>query len=282
MAGSTRTAPSAAPAGESNGERGAQAIHRAMTVLEAFTNVRPALTLTEISDYAELTVPTAHRMVRALQSRGYVTHDPITGYYSLGSSVMRLAQVILRRGDRGEIGALAVPHLQRLRDVTGETAGIHTMVGLDRVCIAEFPSPQIVRMMSGVGHVYPLYAGASGKALLSGLSPERCEELLSKVTLNKVTRNTITNVAKLRKEVAKARELGYATSISETTAAASAIAAPVFGPDGVVAAINVAGPSSRWTIEAMQAAVPTLLETVALLSEHLGSPEHGLHATAHR
>src|SRR5690606_37464501 len=136
---------------------GAQAIHRAMTVLEAFTVGRPALTLTEITDYAGLTVPTAHRMVRALQSRGYVTHDPITGHYSLGSSVMRLAQVILRRGERGEVGALAVPHLERLRDLTGETASIHAMVGLDRVCIAEFPSHEVVRMTSGVGHVYPLY-----------------------------------------------------------------------------------------------------------------------------
>jgi DNA-binding IclR family transcriptional regulator len=274
-----RSARPTTPAAASTGERGAQAIHRAMTVLEAFSAGRAALTLTEISEYASLTVPTAHRMVRALQSRGYVTHDSITGYYSLGSSVMRLAQVILRRGERGQVGALAFPHLERLRDVTEETASIHTMIALDRVCIAEFPSHQIVRMTSGVGHVYPLYAGAAGKALLSGLSPERCEELLTNLSLSKVTPNTLTDIDELRNEIAQAREVGYATSVSETTASASALAAPVFGPEGVVAAINVAGPSSRWTMEAMQRALPTLLDTVALLSEQLGSPEHGLHPT---
>jgi DNA-binding IclR family transcriptional regulator len=268
--------PTPTPSAEAASERGAQAIHRAMTVLEAFSAVRPSLTLTEITEHAGLTVPTAHRMVRALQSRGFVTHDPITGQYSLGSSVMRLAQVMLRRAEPSQVAALAIPHLERLRDQTGETAGIHTIIGLDRVCVAEFPSPQIVRMASGIGQVYPLYAGAAGKALLSGLSAEECEEVLAKEHFNKVTPNTITNVDELRSDIEEARRTGYATSISETTASASALAAPIFGADGVVAAINIAGPSNRWTLEAMHAAVPELLETVALLGELLGSAEHGL------
>jgi IclR family acetate operon transcriptional repressor len=248
-----------------------------MTVLEAFTAIRPSLTLTEITEYAGLTVPTAHRMVRAMQSRGYITHDPITGYYSLGSSVMRLAQVMLRRGERSQVAALAIPHLERLRDVTGETAGIHTIIGLDRVCIAEFPSHHVVRMASGVGQVYPLYAGAAGKALMSGLSPERCEEMLSMEHLSKMTPNTITDLDLLRREIAEAREAGYATSLAETTASASALAAPLYGADGVVAAINIAGPATRWTLEAMHAALPALRDTVALLGEHLGSTDRGMH-----
>ncbi|MCU1482177.1 MAG: putative transcriptional regulator, IclR family [Subtercola sp.] len=266
-----------APAAEASGERGAQAIHRAMTVLEAFSSVRPSLTLTEITDYAGLTVPTAHRMVRALQSRGYITHDPITGYYSLGSSVMRLAQVMLRRSEQSQVATLAIPHLERLRDLTGETAGIHTIIGRDRVCVAEFPSHHIVRMASGIGCVYPLYAGAAGKALLSGLAPERCEEMLALEQLSKLTPNTIIDIDQLRREIAEAREVGYATSVAETTASASALAAPVYGADGVVAAINIAGPATRWTLDAMHAALPALMETVALLGEHLGSTDHGLH-----
>ena len=258
-------------------ERGAQAIHRAMTVLEAFTTGRPSASLTEITEYTGLTVPTAHRMVRALQSRGYLTHDPITGQYSLGSSVMRLAQVVLRRSEQDQVVALAMPHLEMLRDLTGETAGIHTIIGTDRMCVAELASHQIVRMTSGVGHIYPLYAGAAGKALLCGMEPARLDALLAKQKLAKVTPNTITDLAQLRKEIKAARTNGYATSFAETTPSANALAAPLFGPDGVVAAINIAGPVTRWTTEAMQAAVPTLLETTAILSEHLGSREHGLH-----
>jgi IclR family acetate operon transcriptional repressor len=139
------------------------------------------------------------------------------------------------------------------------------------------PSRHIVRMVSGVGHVYPLYAGAAGKALLSGLSPERCEEVLAMEHLNRVTPNTITDIDKLRREVAEARAVGYATSVAETTASASALAAPVYGPDGVLAAINIAGPETRWTLDAMHAALPALMETVTLLGEHLGNTEHGTH-----
>ena len=109
-----RTAQAAGDSDAGTEERGAQAIHRALTILEVFSTVNPSVSLTAISEFAGLTVPTAHRMVRALQSRGYVTHDPITGHYSLGSAVMKLAQVLLVRGEQDQLLGLANPHLEAL------------------------------------------------------------------------------------------------------------------------------------------------------------------------
>lgn len=252
-------------------ERGAQAIHRALTILEVFSTINPSVSLTEISEFAGLTVPTAHRMVRALQARGYVTHDPITGHYGLGPSVMKLAQVLLLRGEQDQLLTLSMPHLEALRDLTDETVSLHVAVGSSRVCIAEFVSHQVVRMAMGVGRVFPLYAGAAGKALLSGMSDEALDEILGGETkLVLPASSTAITLSRLKRELMSVREDHYATSDGETVAGAAGIAAPVFGPRGVEAAINIAGPATRWTRTAMTGVVPQLLETAATISEHLG------------
>jgi DNA-binding IclR family transcriptional regulator len=252
-------------------ERGAQAIHRALTILEVFSTVNPSVSLTEISEFAGLTVPTAHRMVRALQSRGYVTHDPITGHYGLGPSVMKLAQVLLVRGEQDRLLTLSMPHLEALRDLTDETVSLHVSIGNSRVCIAEFVSHQDVRMAMGVGRVFPIYAGAAGKALLSGMSESALDEVLGgEAKLVLPGSSTVITASRLKRELMSVREDHYATSDGETVVGATAIAAAVFGPRGVEAAINIAGPASRWTRSAMNAYVPKLLETAATISEHLG------------
>jgi DNA-binding IclR family transcriptional regulator len=266
-----RAAPAATEGDGVSEERGAQAIHRALTILEVFSSVNPSVTLTEISEFAGLTVPTAHRMVRALQSRGYVTHDPITGHYSLGSSVMKLAQVLLVRGEQDQLLTLSTPHLEALRDLTNETVSLHVSVGNSRVCIAEFVSHEVVRMAMGVGRVFPIYAGAAGKALLSGMSEPALDAILGgEAKLVLPGSSTVITSSRLKRELMSVREDHYATSDGETVHGAAAIAAPVFGPRGVEAAINIAGPASRWTRASMTAVVPKLLETAATISEHLG------------
>jgi DNA-binding IclR family transcriptional regulator len=266
-----RAAQTAADSDAGTEERGAQAIHRALTILEVFSTVNPSVSLTEISEFAGLTVPTAHRMVRALQSRGYVTHDPITGHYSLGSAVMKLAQVLLVRGEQDQLLGLSNPHLEALRDLTDETVSLHVAVGTSRVCIAEFVSHQVVRMAMGVGRVFPIYAGAAGKALLSGMKEQALDEILGgEAKLVLPGSNTVITASRLKRELMSVREDHYATSDGETVSGAAAIAAPVFGPRGVEAAINIAGPATRWTRVAMNSVVPRLLETAATISEHLG------------
>lgn len=262
-------------------ERGAQAIHRALTILEAFATVGPAATLAEISEHAGLTVPTAHRMLRALQSRGYVTHDPVTGQYSLGSSVLRLAQALFVRCDQDHLLALATPRLETLRELTGETVSLHVPVGASRACIAELVSPQEVRVAMGVGRVYPIYAGATGKALLSGMTDEAVDAALGdRETLVLPGSATVITVSRLKRELAAVRRDGYAMSDGAAVAGATAIAAPVFGPLGLVAAITIAGPSARWTRPAMLAVAPQLRAIVATIGEQLGGPAPSPASTA--
>ena len=78
-------------------ERGSQAIHRTLRILECFTLASPTVSLTELTRQTGLTMSTAHRIVKALQRTEFLTQDPLTNRYALGPEVMRLARVIMAR-----------------------------------------------------------------------------------------------------------------------------------------------------------------------------------------
>jgi DNA-binding IclR family transcriptional regulator len=230
------------PATSESTVAGAQTLLRALDILDCFVDAGGGtLSLAEISRRLGLTAPTTHRLVKALISRGFVVGGA-NRRYGLGPAVMRLASVVMHRAD--DLIAVAMPSLERLRETTGETVSLHCRVGDERVCVAELISAQPIRMASGVGRVYPLYAGAAGKAMLAWL-PDALESVRGRLAV--VGPATIAEPAELDAELRRIRKRGYAVSESEVVAGAASLAMPVFGSSGsVIAAINIAGPSMRW------------------------------------
>jgi DNA-binding IclR family transcriptional regulator len=224
------------------GVAGAQTLLRALDILECFVEDGTPIAPSEISRRVALTQPTTYRLVKALESRSYLLADA-DRRYSLGPAVMRLASVVMHRAD--DLIAVATPALERLRDTTGETASLHCPLGDDRICVAELVSLEAIRMESGVGRIYPMYAGAAGKAMLAWLP---ALERKLRARLVSVGPSTITDPTALESDLGRIRKRGYAASDSEVVPGASSIAVPVFSGTGdVVAALNVAGPTSRWS-----------------------------------
>jgi DNA-binding IclR family transcriptional regulator len=220
---------------------GAQTLLRALDILECFTQDGTSLSLVEIGRRVQLTAPTTHRLVKALVSRGFLIGDA-SRHYTLGPAVMQLASVVMHRTEN--LAAVASPAIERLRDLIGETVSLHCLLGDDRICVAEYVSPERIRMESGIGGVYPLYAGAAGKAMLAWL-PEVLDRVATRLEPHGPA--TITDPAELAKELARVRRRGYAQSEGEVVVGATSMAVPLFGSNGsVIGAINVAGPSTRW------------------------------------
>lgn len=246
-----------------NQERGSQAVHRVLRTLRCWTDDDPTLTLTEIAQRAGLTLPTAHRMIKALQREQFLVHDRVSGRYALGPTIMDLARVLLQRSDQDELAVVAIPHLERMRAVTGETVGLHLPMGDMRLCVAELVSRQPMRTATGVGHTFPLPNGASGKVLVAW-SPERLELIERRLS-------TAAKRSELRTAMKKVRDQRYATSEGETIPGASAIALPIFGPNrDVRASVNITGPAGRWTKQQMKVHLKALIDDVGHVSEQLG------------
>jgi len=259
------------PAPDNGTVRGSQAIERALGILSTFTSETPSLTLKEIAGQTGLTMPTAHRMVKALQRASFVTQHSVDGTYRLGPAVVRLSQVALSGTSRSTLAAVCTPYLEELRDETGESAGLHMPSVDGRICVAEAESRHMMRMATGVGRELPWFAGAASKALLSGMGADERTAALTRTPWRPVASGTVDDRARLLQDIARSARRGYALSFSETVEGASAIAMPIRAADHVVAAVNVAGPVLRWTRKRMIAAVPLLRSVVRRVETELGA-----------
>ena len=247
---------------------GSQTVDRALAVLECFAPTQSSLSLTQFASMTGLATPTTHRLLKALQARDFVVFDPVSKLYSLGPGVMRLAEVIMQRDD---LHAQVLPWLERLRNLSGETAALHSVVEPYRVCTVEFESRQRIKMASGVGGRYPLYGGAAGKAMLAFLSRDAVARVFETADRGTLGVPIGRSREELLAELELVRERGYAESFGEVVEGASALAAPILDGFGrPLAAINITGPDTRFTREAMTPVVPTLLEAVQDIAARSG------------
>jgi DNA-binding IclR family transcriptional regulator len=252
-------------------ERGAQAVYRALAMLELFSTQFPSLSLKEICERTGLTMPTAHRIAKALHSSGFLVHDPLRGRYTLGPAVVRLAYIVLRNSDTSMLVGIAMPYLEGLRAETGESVGLHIPTDGGRVCVAEVESWNMMRMATGVGKVMPWHAGAASKAMLGLMSDDDQRRLLTSRNAEALTEATIVDPVQMREALVKVREQGYAISEGESVPGAAAISKAVLNPDNrVIAAVNITGPAARWSRKQMLEALPHLEKAVVTIETLLG------------
>lgn len=161
------------------------------------------LSLGALVEATGLSRATAHRLAVALEVHGLVRRDD-AGRFALGP-----------RLTGRDLGVLARPALERLRDRTGESVQLYVRRGDRRVCLASLESPHGLRTIVAVGASLPLDAGSAGKVLRGD---------------------------------ADAAAGGWAQSVEEREPGVASVSAPVRDPDGeVVAAVSVSGPVERTT-----------------------------------
>lgn len=266
--------------GPSASERGSQAIHRAQRILKCFTVERPTVSLTELTKQTGLTMPTAHRIVKSLQSGGFLVQDSLTNRYSLGPAVMALARVMMHRSANEDLVAAAMPYLEQLRSATNETVGLHCPTAEGRYCVAELVSRQPLRLSTGVGHTYELFIGATGRAILAFSAPVAVDRVLARLeSAGVATDSEFENPTRteLEADLTVIRRQGYAMSLGDVVASATSVAVPILSDHGTaVAAINVTGPAERWTRPLMEQHVPDLVEAARQISSRLGYPSDHL------
>jgi DNA-binding IclR family transcriptional regulator len=89
--------------------------------------------------------------------------------------------------------------------------------------------------------------------------------------LSAFTEKTITDRDELAREVAAARDHGFAEAAGEREPDLAAVAAPVLGRDGQLAAIvGLQGPAWRFTASRRRGVRPALLEAATAISLALG------------
>jgi DNA-binding IclR family transcriptional regulator len=140
----------------------ARAVERAVDLLFCLARAEEAAGVTELAVQLELHKTTVFRLLQALAGKELVTRTG-DGRYALTSRVLSLGVRFLPQ----HLKEIARPHLERLRDVSGETTTLSVRIGDERVFLDVVPSRQEVKMVPEMGRPIPLFRGASGKVLLA-------------------------------------------------------------------------------------------------------------------
>jgi IclR family transcriptional regulator, acetate operon repressor len=251
----------------------AATVGRVTAVLDAFLDTNGELGVTEVASRLHLAKSVVHRLMTALTESGYLLQSGSSRRYTLGPHAVRLGLAALGQLN---IRERALRHLQVLAAETGETATLSVMVGDRRVYADQVECSQRVRQTIQIGDTAPLYLGASGKAILAFLSPERRAAVMHGAANPTVIRadGAPVDTEALDAELTAIRQRGYATSLSERILGATSAAAPVFDHRGqVVGCISVAGVTIRHGLAELERFGELARRAAGRLSVELGGEQ---------
>ena len=126
---------------------GVRSVERALDILTCLRKAE--LSLSEISREVDLNKATVFRMLASLERKGFVCKDGNSGRYSLDWMLWELLSDMLTR-NQGLVN-IAYPFMEKLWKYTGETITLYVRKGINRLCIAELPSPQPLKYTTGIG-----------------------------------------------------------------------------------------------------------------------------------
>lgn len=253
---------------DSGAPSGTQLVSRVFDILDAFLEVGPRLTATEVSRATGLKYATAHRILDALVARGVLDRDRDSFRYSVGQR--------LKEYGVGGTDDLEIAHsiLEDLTSRTGETSHLavrdeHAAIYVDTVA-----GPKLLSAHHHVGRQMPIHSTGVGKALLSGLDDEELDGHLDG-KLDRFTAHTIVDQSRLHAELRAIRERGYAVDDEETEEGLICVAAPIRNQSGrVIAAISVGGPATRLRPIVEAVAVEVMRSAAALSRATIWTSSH--------
>jgi DNA-binding IclR family transcriptional regulator len=224
-----------------------RAVDRALDILLSFTQEKPVLSLTEISEEVGISKSTVHRLLATLEGKRFLIRSAATGKYHLGFRFLEMASQVLEDVNH----QWALPYLQHLAEAYGETVDLAVMDGDHVIYLQVVESKQRVKIAAATGQRLPAFCTASGKAFLAYLPDEQVKTILS-AGLTRYTENTFTTLAALSEDLRETCQRGFAISKQEYEKDINAVAAPILAVDGYpIVAIAIAGPSFRLPQERM-------------------------------
>lgn len=226
---------------------------KVMAILGAFAPGDVRLTLTEICHRAGLPLATGHRLIAELVGGGFLDRLP-DGSYRVG---LRLWQIGAQASEPRDLRELALPYMEDLYEATHENVQLAVQRDGKALYLERLRGPRSVPIVTWVGAELPLHATGVGKVLLAFAPPELLERTLT-AGLSAPTERTVTDIDRLRGELAEIRRTGLAFTDQEMSFGSRSVAAPVHdAAREVVAALSLTSRQRGGEIRRLAPAVRT-------------------------
>lgn len=232
---------------------------KVMSVLNAFGADDDELGFAELGRRTGLAKATLHRLLGDLTDVRLL--DRGAHGYRLGGHLFQLG---IRASVERRLVEVSTPYLEDLYERTHETVHLGLLEGHEVVYAAKIGGHRQASSPSRLGGRMPLHATAIGKALLAHSPTSLRTEVLG-APLARRTPRTVVTPGMLRRQLATIRQTGVAYEYEESRVGLACVASPVLGHDGtVVAAVSVAGPTTRFDPRAHAASVHAAATGIAL------------------
>jgi DNA-binding IclR family transcriptional regulator len=201
---------------------------RGLAVLQAFTPLKPEMTLSGIAKELGITRSAAFRTVHTLVAEGYLLSTREGTHYRLGPAVVRLTYGYHASRELLEV---AQPVLAKLRDDNDWSTHLGVLDGRHVLYLMRLPATGGLSSLVHVGSRLPAATTAMGRVLLAGKDTAFLRRLYT--DLDPKALGAILGQAE------RDRSKGYVEGIGSFESGLSSVAAPVLDLSGeVVAAIS--------------------------------------------
>jgi DNA-binding IclR family transcriptional regulator len=241
-----------------------QVVERMMRLLDVLEKHPEPLGLKQISQYTGLHPSTAHRILSAMSADRLVDRvEP--GSYRLGMRLLELGNLVK---SRISVRELALPLMRELHAQTGETANLSVRHDDEIVYVERTSSGRsAMRVVHVIGARAPLHVTAAGKLFLLEEGFARLRDYAKRTGLAPHTKNTISNVLLLERDLDKIQRQGWATDNEEAEIGVRCVAAGIRDDSGgLVAALSLSSPADRMKLQWG----PLVKETADRISREIG------------
>jgi DNA-binding IclR family transcriptional regulator len=241
-----------------------QVIERMFALIDVLASREEAMSLKEISEKTGLHPSTTHRILNDLATGRFVDR-PEPGTYRLGMRLLELGNLVKGRLSVRDAALAPMRELHRLiqQPVNLSLRQGDEIVYIERA-FSERSGMQVVRAIGGRA---PLHLTSVGKLFLAADDPQRVRAYAARTGLSGHTRNSLTQLPLLERELAKARQSGVARDNEELELGVRCMAAGIYDDQSrLVAGLSISSPADRLD----EAWLPKLQHTANEISASLG------------
>lgn len=220
-----------------------QVLERMFSLLDVLAAHRDPVSLKGISEQTGLHPSTAHRILNDL-ALGRFVERPEAGSYRLGMRLLELGNLVKARLD---VRDAALGPMRELHKVTHQPVNLSVRQGDEIVYIertySERSGMQVVRAVGGRA---PLHLTSVGKLFLANDDPQRVRAYATRTGLSGHTKNSITDLGALERELARVKQYGTARDNEELELGVRCMAAGIHDDQGrLVAGLSISAPADR-------------------------------------
>ena len=242
-----------------------KSVEKAIKILDCFFDLEE-VSINEMVELTDLNKSTVYDLVNTLEIMHLIRQNPDNKKYRLGIKMLEFGRLYERQNP---VSTVAEKYGELLAEKYHATVHLATFQDDQVIYLNKYESPQVMVSYSRVGKRAPMTCTGLGKAILAFLPESYRETHISHKELPQLTKNSITSLEELDKELSLTKERGYAVDDEEIELGIRCVAAPLFSNGDVVGAMSISMLSPYATKEKIAILAQEIMEATSNISKYI-------------